>query len=585
MTALNSEVRDGMRIDWDVPIEMADGIVLRADVFRPIDETNLPAILSYGPYAKWQHYQDGAPYQWNRMSQDHPDTVAGSSNRYQAWEVVDPEKWVVDGYACVRVDSRGAGRSPGYLDPWSPRETTDLYECIEWAAAQDWSNGKIGLNGISYYAMNQWQVAAMEPPHLAALCIWEGAGDFYREMGYHGGIRCTFTDVWYPNRVLPQQHGLGIRGDRSRVTGDWICGPETLGDEALGANRTDLSADIAAHPVIDDYWTERTPDFSKIRAPLLSAGNWGGTGLHERGNIEGFLEAGSDQKWLEVHGLQHWTHFYTDYGVALQKRFFGHFLKGEDTGWETQPRVQLQVRNVDGHFEKRHEKEWPLQRTEWTKFFLDPQSCGLSMSPATTEATITYDPFGDGVTFLTEPLDEPLEITGPLAAKLFVSSETEDADFFVVVRVFAPDLNEVTFPGANEPHTPVAMGWLRASHRKLDPERTLPYRPYHTHDDPEPLTPGNVYELDLEIWPTSITVPAGYRIGFSVRGRDYVYPGSPPQPLPTQGLGATAAAVFTGVGPFRHNDPHDRVPDVFGGAVTLHFDTTMQPYLLVPIIP
>ncbi len=131
----------------------------------------------------------------------------------------------------------------------------------------------------------------------------------------------------------------------------------------------------------------------------------------------------------------------------------------------------------------------------------------------------------------------------------------------------------------------MALGWLRASHRKLDPERTQPHRPYHTHDDPQPLSPGDVYELDLEIWPTSIVVPAGYRIGFSVRGRDYVYPGSGFAPLPAQGLGATAGAAFTGVGPFRHNDPHNRLPGVFGGAVTLHAAPTMQPYLLVPIIP
>ena len=138
---------------------------------------------------------------------------------------------------------------------------------------------------------------------------------------------------------------------------------------------------------------------------------------------------------------------------------------------------------------------------------------------------MTYEGLGDGVTFLTPPLEKETEITGPMAAKLFVSSETEDADLFLVLRVFAPDMKEIVFPGALDPHTPIGQGWLRASHRKLDPRLTRQYRPYHTHDEKQPLTPGKVYELDVEIWPSCIVVPAGYRIALTVRGRDYVYPG------------------------------------------------------------
>ena len=143
-----SETRDGMIIDWDVPITMDDGLVLRADVYRPIKQGNYPAIVSYGPYAKWLAFQDGYPTAWDIMVSEHPDVAAGSTNKYQSWEVVDPEKWVPDGYVCVRVDSRGAGRSPGYIDPFSPRETRDFHDCIEWAAAQPWSNGRIGLRGF-----------------------------------------------------------------------------------------------------------------------------------------------------------------------------------------------------------------------------------------------------------------------------------------------------------------------------------------------------------------------------------------------------------------------------------------------------
>ena len=168
-----SETRDGMRVDWDVPITMDDGAAMRADVFRPIKEGRHPVILTYGPYAKGLAFQDGYPSAWQRMVEKHPDVAEGSSNLYQSWEVVDPEKWVPHGYACVRVDSRGAGCSPGFIDHFSPRETKDFYDCIEWAGVQPWSNGKVGLNGISYYGINAWHVASLQPPHLAAMCVWE----------------------------------------------------------------------------------------------------------------------------------------------------------------------------------------------------------------------------------------------------------------------------------------------------------------------------------------------------------------------------------------------------------------------------
>jgi hypothetical protein len=280
-----------------------------------------------------------------------------------------------------------------------------------------------------------------------------------------------------------------------------------------------------------------------------------------------------------VHGIEHWTHFYTNYGLALQKRFFGHFLKGEDTGWAKQPKVVLQVRHPGERFVERHESQWPLAGTRWTKLYLGPADHSLTPAPPARDAAVTYAGLGDGVTFLTRPLEAETEITGPIAAKLYVSSETTDADLFLVVRVFSPDLKEVTFHGALDPHTPIAQGWLRASHRKLDDALTEPYRPYHTHDEIQPLTPGQVYELDVEVWPTCIVVPRGYRIALTVRGRDYVYPGGP-----GKGLGVLGA-VFTGVGPFQHAEARDRPPEIFGGKVTLHAGPERPAHILLPIIP
>ncbi|HXW50093.1 MAG TPA: CocE/NonD family hydrolase, partial [Xanthobacteraceae bacterium] len=471
-----SETRDGMRIDWDVPITTDDGLVLRADIFRPLAEGRFPVILSYGPYAKGLAFQDGYPSAWQRMAEKHPDVTAGSSNLYQSWEVVDPEKWVPHDYACVRVDSRGCGCSPGFIDHFSPRETKDFYDCIEWAAAQPWSNGKVGLNGISYYGINQWHVASLQPPHLAAMCIWEGAADWYRDMTHHGGILCTFWENWYDMQVKTVQYGSGERGKRSRVHGGLVCGPEFLPEQELAKNRGDFGADIVAHPLDDDYHRARSPIWAKVKVPFLSAANWGGQPLHPRGNFEGFVRAASNQKWLEVHGIEHWTHFYTDYGRNLQLRFFDYFLHGKKNSWNKQSPVQLQVRHID-RFVERAENEWPLKRTKWTRFYLDPAGYSLSGRPAKKKSAIKFEAMGDGVSFLTAPLDRETEITGPSAVKLFVSSSTRDADIFVVLRVFSPDVKEVVFQGAIDPHAPVGQGWLRASHRGLDKKLSKPYRP------------------------------------------------------------------------------------------------------------
>jgi len=578
MSAVEPQIRDGMRIEWDVPIRMDDGLELRADVFRPVAEGRYPVILSYGPYGKGLAFQDGYKTAWEIMARENPDAVSGTTNRYANWEVVDPEKWVPDGYVCLRVDSRGAGRSPGYLCHNNARETRDIHLCVEWAAVQSWSSGKVGMNGISYYASNQWRAAASRPPHLAAICVWEGWCDSYRDGNRHGGIICSFRKNWQDMQVKTVQHGRGERGAKSRVTGDTVCGPETLTEDELGKNRENMWAELLSRPLDGPYYLQRTADLSKVTVPLLSASNWGGQGLHTRGNFEGFVGAASKQKWLEVHGSSHWAPFYTDYGVKLQKRFFDHFLKGVANGWDKQPRVLLNVRYPGEKFVPRGEKEWPLARTRWTHFYLDPNGPRLSPASAAAEKTLSYDAMGEGVTFSTPPLEKETEITGPSALKLFVSSSTTDADIFAVLRVFDAKGKEVLFQGALDPRTPVGQGWLRASQRKLDPGRSLPFRPYHAHDEKQPLEPGKVYELDVEIWPTCIVVPTGWRIALTIRGKDYEHDGE-------------AASLsnmknpMRGCGPFLHDDPTDRPPAIFGGKVTLHFGAIRPASVLLPIIP
>ena len=278
-------------------------------------------------------------------------------------------------------------------------------------------------------------------------------------------------------QVKTVQHGVGERGAKNPNTGELACGPATLTPEELINNRENMAAQLLKHEMDGPYYRERSADLSRVKVPLLSTANWGGHGLHLRGNIEGYVGAASSQKWLEAHGGSHWAPFYTDYGVKMQKKFFDYFLKGEDNGWDQEPKIRLQVRHPGEKFVERHETEWPLARTQWTRMYLDPDGMKLSPVPVNKDATLTYDAMGDGLTFMTPPLTEATEITGPSSLKLSLSSSTVDADVFAVLRVFDPQGTEVVFQGALDPHSPISLGWLRASHRKLDTARSLPYRP------------------------------------------------------------------------------------------------------------
>jgi predicted acyl esterase len=572
-------IADGMHIEWDLPIEMSDGIVLRADLYRPIGDGRYPVILSMGPYGKGLRTQEGWPSAWDLMIKYFPEVAEGSTNKYQSWEVVDPEKWVPKGYACLRIDSRGSGRSPGYLDYWQPRETDDLAECIEWAAIQPWSTGNIGMNGISYFAVNQWMVAAKHSPAaLKACCIWEGFSNLYREVWFNGGIANDFGPNTFESQGMRLQYGRGENGPRNPITGLLVCGDETLSEEELAANRRDPWSWQRDHPFEDEAYRERTADLSKMTVPFLSAGNWGGQPQHTRGNIEGFVAAPAEQKWLEMHGFEHWTSFYTDAGIALQQRFFDHFLKSEDNGWDKEPRVRLNVRHPGEKFVLRMENEWPIARTQWTRYYLDPDGMRLTTEPSARTELISFEAIGDGLDFSTPPLEAPLEITGQAAVKMRVSSSTTDADLFVVLRVFDPAGKEVLFRGSLDPKTPVAQGWLRASMRKLDPERSTPYRPYHPMDEKQPLEPGVPVPLDIEIHPTSIVVPVGYRLVLSVLGRDYEH---------DEAQAALSNIKFTmkGCGPFTHTSPSDRPKEIFTGTTTIHFDENEVPHVLLPVIP
>ncbi|MEE2746728.1 MAG: CocE/NonD family hydrolase [Pseudomonadota bacterium] len=566
-----------MIIERDLPIKMDDGNVLRADVYRPKTRKKVPVVLAGGPYGKGVKYQEHYKPLWDSLLKMHPDLLSGSKHRWLTWETVDPEIWVPWGYACVRVDSRGAGRSPGYLDIFSPQETKDFAEAIEWAGVQRWSNGKVGLNGVSYYAINQWQVAALQPKHLTAMIPWEGAADHYRDWARHGGILSNkFMEIWYPRQVEAVQHG-NPKGPRDHWQKTRATGPSTYSRIDLASKRADTLENFRIREMDDDWYRSRSPDWSKVRVPFLSAASWAGFGLHPRGNFEAFTQAASKQNWLEGHPGRHEEWFYLEYGMELQKRFFDYYLLDKKNGWNKEPRVQLNLRRpFTNTVELRKESEWPLKGTKWTKLYLNAGGKGkLEWKPSKVNRKKTFRALTRGVTWMSPPLDKETEITGPMAAKLYVSSTTNDCDLFVTVQAFAPNGREVYFQGTVDPKTPVAQGWLRVSHRKLDKSLSKPWRPYHSHDDKQPLIPNEIYEVEVEIWPQCIVLPKGFRVALNVAGQDF----------DRRGPSVEAYVPSRGSGPFLHDHPQDRPKEIFGGATTLYSGPRYSSYILLPIIP
>ena len=563
--------RHAMMLDKDVAVPMRDGAVLRANVFRPREAGRFPVLMTFGPYGKDVHIKQFMPAAWELLTTRHQDILATTSAEHLVFETPDPEMWVPHGYIIVKVDSRGAGKSPGLLDVNSPAEFRDFYDAIEWAGVQSWSSGKVGLVGISYYAAGQWNVAAMRPPHLAALLPWQGTCDFYRDRTRQDGIFAAgFVDSWWPRSVLRNQHGNPDSPFIDIVTGERSTGPASLSPAELAAYRVDYKANILAHPMLDDWYRARIPDLSQIEYPTLVVANWGGLGLHLRGTIAGYLGIASKQKWLKVQSGSYFITFIAPENVALQRRFFDRYLKGIDNGWEAEPKVTVEVRDVaDAVSRTLVGPAWPLGATRWSTLYLDTTSSALVTDAPKPAAHASYPAIGDGLTFSTPPLAAPLEIAGPIKLEAWVSSDTSDMDLFATLRAFAPDGREVTFLSAVEPKSPVSQGWLRVSHRKLDAAQATAWRPVHAHDAAQPLTPGVVYEVDVEIWPASLSLPAGYRLALTIQGKDFERTDTP--------------GPFKGSGFFTHESAVDRPPAIFAGTHTLHTGGKTASHLLLPV--
>lgn len=462
----------------------------------------------------------------------------------------------------VRADERGTGQSSGKLDTMSRGTSDAFFDVVEWAADQPWSSGKVGLLGISYYAGSQWRVAARQPKGLACIIPWEGMSDYYRDRCRHGGILSNaFIDFWWNRQVVSNQYGRPGRAARN-----W--GPDTiegdLSEEELEKSRQDQTIDNANNYFRDDtYYASKEYTQRDIQVPMLSVANWGGILLHLRGNIEGYTQAGSPLKYLRFITGRHDLPFYYDEEVEVQRSFLDAFLKGEDrSGWSTgdAPKVDLILRKGDVGFNnaeaergytRRSENEWPIARTQYTPFHLSATKTLTREKPKESYSKLSYRALGtldnpEVIQFVTPAFEEETEITGHIVAHLNVSvtaeshhSTPQDIDLFLTLRYISPEGKEVFYTGTAGDPVPLCKGWLRVSLRKINKEHPrhrswLPHRDYFS-TDVEPVIPGEIYPVDVEIWPTNVVVEKGGKIILEVSSGD------------TQGCGL-----------FKHNSPFDR---------------------------
>ena len=498
-------VERGMIVERNLAVKMRDAVEIYIDVYRPIDEKPAPPIICWGPYGKHGH---------TRYAENFPNCGVKQEtlSSYTAFEALDAGHWVPHGYAVINPDPRGMWYSQGDATYLSPEEAEDFYDLIEWVGTQPWSNGKVGLSGVSYLTSSQWRVAALNPPHLAAFNPWEGWSDTYREVVRHGGI----PETWF----WPY------------LAGRW--GHSTTRVE-------DLAAETREHPFFDAFWASKAAEFSAIKAPAYVVASWTDQGMHTRGTLEGFKKIASPQKWLEVHGRKKWAYYYDPESVQRQQEFFDYFLKGIPTSVPQWPKVRLEVREKFYVGAMKTENEWPIARTQYTKLYLDAGTGLLDRRPVSEEGSCRYfaadaivEPAqrpGQEQLSLRAQFDftfgQPTELIGHMKLRVWAAAEdADDMDIFVAIQKLDVAGNLVPFAfWAHFDDGPVALGWLRASHRELDQAKSTKYQPILSHRSEQKLEPGAIVPLEIEIWPSGTRFEAGEKLRLVVQGTDiYTYP-------------------------------------------------------------
>jgi len=522
-----------MKIERDVPVAMPDGVVLKCNIFRPLTGGPFPVILCMTPYGKDQappvYNPDGSflPAAYSnyvdRLHSQISDLGHQAISTLTIFEGPDPAFWVPNGYVVVTVDQRGGFKSEG-KPPTPAGQGEDLFTLIEWAGTREWCNGRVGMVGVSALATNQYHAACRQPPppHLKAIIPWEGNSDRYRDAAFWGGIPETNFTKRVPKASI-----------------------QTLPSEASPLEAARRWAE-AIDPVANQTLLAQAPRLERITVPALICASWSDKGLHTRGSFELWRRIGSREKWLYTHGGKKWERFYGADGVAWQKRFFDHYLKGEENGWRETPPVRLEVRETLDEYQVRYENGFPVARTRYDKLYLDAGDGSLKPAKSSVDHGIYYHSTQGGTARFSCTFDDETELTGHMKVRLWVSAEeADDMDLFVTVRKFGGPCdadtdvcralrdavqgragigriaqgNEIQFRGMNGcSGDAAARGQMRVSQRELDETLSTPWQPVQKFRGEKKLRPGEIVPVEIALLPSSTLFRKGETLSLEIQG-------------------------------------------------------------------
>lgn len=463
-------------IDQDAPVQLRDGATIRADIYRPNDGEEHPTIMWYAPYGKRGSLL-------NMDAFGHPtrmDVPKDWEDGLNSFEAPNPSYWVSHGYAVVSPDPRGVGMSEGNAYAWGSGQTKDEYDLIEWIARQPWSNGRVGLTGTSYLAMSQYAVAGANPPHLSAIAPWEGAFSPYKDTILRGGI---------PDVGFSQSLSNGIYSN-------------TMVE--------DVPSMAGEHPFYDAYWADKDPDVASAKVPAYVVASWTNA-VHSQGSVQAFEEIGSKDKWLRISNTHEWTDYYNPKHVEDLRKFFDHYLKGIDNGWEDTARVRMSVLDpINGDVVDRPEDSFPEAEELDLYLAREGDKLKLSTSPQAAEDSVSYDASDDDGVRFTYTFEEDVEWIGYSSLRLWFEIEDGyDADVYAYVRKLDASGNAIeckvvtgrTYPGPN--------GQLRASFREIDEESSTTLAPKLKLEGLSLVEPNVPVALEIPFWPFGMKWNAG----------------------------------------------------------------------------
>jgi predicted acyl esterase len=482
-----SPLPESVVVEHDVPVVMRDGVTIRVNVYRPAKEGRFPVIMATSPYGKDAFKTIEI---FSHVPRNHIGHIDISD--HVTFEAPDPGFWVPNDYVIVQVDTRGQGTSEGTTTPFGPVEQQDYVELIAWASAQPWSNGNVGLCGVSYLAISQWLVAQHRPPQLKAIIPWEGYTDFYLR-AFPGGIPEVKFWPWVMEAWIATQHNPAF---------PLLDAPPP-----------------AEHPLKGPYWTEASPRIENIDVPALICASFSDQGLHSRDCFVAYGTIGSQEKWLWSHRQPKWHAFYSAEALDMQKRFFDRFLAGRTDALDGKPRVHVEINESRDVYTLHEADQWPLPGTRYEQLFLG--SDGLSATPVAA-GSVSYIPDADGRATFDVRFDEDTQVVGHAKLKLWVEADgADDMDLFAGLKKLDANGDEVYFygfGGAN-PNDVISRGWLRASHRELDAAASTPYLPVHRHTRRQPLAKGEIVPVEIELLPSATLFRKGETLRVVVQGQ------------------------------------------------------------------